>query len=246
MRSFSLLLGLGSLAGLMMAGWRAPSKQTMRYVDAGIFALLIALVISRGVYVAVNWGYYAAQPLEIFEVWLGGLSGIGALAGGVLAVFILAIGWKFPPGALADCLFPLAGSLSITAWLGCWQGGCAYGLPSTAWWSLLGKDEWGVMAARMPIQLWGASATLLITWLIDGLGRRLKITGLPAGLELIGLGSVIFGLSYLRADPTPVWFGLRLEAWGAVGLITLSAVFVVVLLVHSKRKTSPISASRIQ
>jgi hypothetical protein len=45
---------------------------------------------------------------------------------------------------------------------------------------------------------------------------------------------VLFSLSYLRADPTPIWNGLRLDAWGAAGLMLFSALSLVVLLIYGK------------
>jgi prolipoprotein diacylglyceryltransferase len=245
MQLFSVLLGAGSLAGLLLAGWRAPKKETIRYVDAAVFSMFIALLISRAVYVGVEWGYYAVHPAEIIQVWQGGLSGIGALAGGVLAVAVLAMGWKFPAGVLGDTLLPLAGALSITAWLGCGVGSCAYGLPSNAWWAVPMRDEWGVVQTRLPVQLIGAAATLLITWLVDWASRRLKVAGLSAAIGLLAISSVVFALSYLRADPVPIWRGLRLEAWGAIGLMGLSGCIVVVLLVRWKLKRQPILQRRV-
>jgi hypothetical protein len=50
---------------------------------------------------------------------------------------------------------------------------------------------------------------------------------------------VIFGLSYLRSDPTPIWNGLRLDAWGALGLMIFSGITVVVLLSNWKLKSKP-------
>ena len=55
MQPFSLLLGLGALAGLLLAGWRAPQKERIRYLDAGVLTLLGALLGSRAISVVVNW-----------------------------------------------------------------------------------------------------------------------------------------------------------------------------------------------
>ncbi len=245
MQLFSVLLGAGSLAGLLLAGWRAPQKEAIRYIDAAVLALLIALLTSRVVYVAAGWGYYSAHLVEIVQVWQGGLSGPGALAGGVLAVVILAVGWKFPAGLLADTLFPLVGSLTLASWLGCWMGTCAYGPPSTAWFAVPARDEWGVLASRVPVQVIGAALTLLITWLIDWSSRRLRAAGLAASTGLFAIAGVIFVLSYLRADPVPIWHGLRLEAWGALGLMLISICVVVVLLVRLKLKRLSILKRRV-
>ncbi len=236
MQLFSIFLGLGALFGMLLISWHAPKKEVIHYLDAAAFSLFIALIGSRAVTVAVNWGYYSAHLAEIFLVWRGGLSSIGALAGGLLAVFILAWWWKLPAGMLADILFPLAGMLAIASWLGCWFGTCSYGLPSHAWWALPARDEWGVLATRVPVQLLGSVATLALVWLMDWIGRRLPGMGLSASLGLFGISGVIFALSYFRDDPVPIWHGLRLEAWGAMGLMALSATIVVVLLVRWKSR----------
>jgi prolipoprotein diacylglyceryltransferase len=165
---------------------------------------------------------------------MGGLSGIGALLGGVLSAIILSVWRKIPLGKLADVLLPLAGTVTIAAWLGCWLDSCRYGYPSTAWWAIPARDEWGVSANRFPVQFVGAILTLIIIWIFDRAVLHLQAQGLSAVLGLFGLSAVILGLSYFRSDPTPVWQGLRLEAWGALTLMILSSATVVVLLLRWK------------
>jgi phosphatidylglycerol---prolipoprotein diacylglyceryl transferase len=237
MQPFSILIGLGTLAGLVLVSWRAPQKDRLRYLDAALLTLVGALLGGRLVAVAVDWAYYGAHPGEIFQVWKGGLSGIGALVGGALVVIILSSLWKIPLGVLADAMLPLAGTLTIAAWMGCWMDGCSYGLPANAWWALPARDEWGVVANRIPVQLIGAILTLLLIWLLDWGSRYFPVQGLGAAIGLFGLSAVIFGLSYLRIDPTPIQDGLRLEAWGALGLMIFSIIAVVVLLSWWKLKS---------
>ena len=236
MQPFSLVLGFGALAGLLLTGWRAPQKEMIRYVDAGVFTLFGILLGSRALTVAVNYNYYQTHMSEIYQVWLGGLSGIGALVGGILAGLIIARWWRIPLGVLADALLPLAGTLAITAWMGCWVDRCAYGMQSSAWWAIPARDEWGVLTNRIPVQLVGAASILVLIWLLDRASKRLSVQGLRATIGLFGMSAVVFGLSYLRSDPTPIWNGLRLEAWGAMGLMIFSSVTVVVLLVRWKYK----------
>jgi phosphatidylglycerol:prolipoprotein diacylglycerol transferase len=236
MQPFSIVLGFGVLAGLLLTGWRALQKDMIRYVDAGVFTLFGALLGSRTLTVAVNFTYYQTHMGEIYQVWLGGLSGIGALVGGLLAALIIARWWRIPLGELADALLPLAGAIAITAWMGCWVDRCGYGMQSSAWWAIPAHDEWGVLAKRIPVQLVGASLTLVLIWILDRASKHLPIHGMSATIGLLGLSAVLFGLSYLRVDPTPVWNGLRLEAWGAMGLMIFSIITVVVLLVRWKYK----------
>jgi prolipoprotein diacylglyceryltransferase len=241
MQSFSILIGLGAFFGLLLLVWRAPKKEIERYLDAGLWILFAALVGGRLMAVAVNFKYYQTHPGEILQVWKGGISGIGALAGGMVAIIILSVWWKLPAGKLADTLLPLAGAIAISAWLGCWVDRCSYGMPSEMWWAVPGRDEWGVLAKRVPVQLLGAIMTLVIVWGLDWASKHIRIQGLMAAIGLFGISAVIFSLSFLRADPGLILNGLRLEAWAAIGLMILSLTAVVVLLLHwkIKRKENP-------
>lgn len=191
-----------------------------------------ALLVSRAISVAVNFSYYQIHPTEIYQVWLGGLSGTGALTGGIFTIIIIARLWNIHIGLLADTLLPLAGTLTLAAWLGCWINRCAYGLPSNAWWAIPARDEWGLLENRVPVQLVGAVLTLIIFWLLDSAGKHFHLPGLRASLGFLSIACVMFALSYLRADPTPIWRGLRLDAWGALALMIFAACVVVVLLIR--------------
>jgi phosphatidylglycerol:prolipoprotein diacylglycerol transferase len=231
MSIFSLLLSLGALAGLVMIAVRAPKKLTFRYLDAALGVLLSALVVSRLAYVFTNWEYFRLHAVEIFQVWLGGLSAPGALLGAFLGMLLLRATGTFFLGPLADGLLPLLGTLSIAAWLGCWSDGTAYGAPSTAWYALPASDEWGVVAPRLPVQLLGALLSLVLFAGLEQAQTWLRRPGLAASLGILVWACILFSLSFLRADPARIWLGLRLEAWGAlavagVGLAGLAAVLL--------------------
>jgi prolipoprotein diacylglyceryltransferase len=236
MQPFSILLGLGALFGLLLVVWRAPKKEAGRYLDAGLWILFAALVGGRLTVVLINFQYYQTHAAEIVQVWLGGISGIGALVGGMVAVFIISAWWKLLAGKLADALLPLAGAIVISAWLGCMVEPCDYGLPSDLWWAIPGRDEWGVLINRVPVQLLGALLTLIIIWGLDRVSKRIPIPGLMAAIGLFGICAVIFTLSFVRADPIPILKGLRLEAWVAIGLMIICFIAAVVLLLHWKFK----------
>jgi phosphatidylglycerol---prolipoprotein diacylglyceryl transferase len=236
MQQFSILLGLGALCGLLLLVWRAPKKEAERYLDAGLWILFAALVGGRLTAVLINFQYYQSHAAEIVQVWQGGISGVGALAGGMVAVIIISAWWKLDAGKLADALLPLAGAIAISAWLGCLLKPCGYGLPSNMWWAISGRDEWGVLTKRVPVQLLGAILTLLIIWCLDWASKRIHIPGLIAAIGLFGISAVIFTLSYGRTDPIPTLSGLRLEAWVAIGLMIISFTTAVVLLLHWKFK----------
>jgi phosphatidylglycerol:prolipoprotein diacylglycerol transferase len=235
---FSLILGLGAGLGLVWAAWQASEKQASLTISVGLGVLLGGLLGGRVAYVVINWLHFQAHPLEIPQVWLGGMSGIGTLAGAVLALPIIAAVLRQPPGALADDLLPLAAFLIVAAWLACWLDGCAYGPAVHAWWGIPSKDEMGNIATRWPTQLFGAILTLGLLAALDWGRRRLQIPGLAASLGLLGLSLELFGLSFLRADPAPLWRDLRLDVWGALGLAGVAVLCIILILIRRRMTTA--------
>jgi phosphatidylglycerol:prolipoprotein diacylglycerol transferase len=227
--AFSLIIGLGSVVGLGWVATQAPRPLALVRVNAGVWSCLGALIGSRLVYVTANWAYFQKHVLEGLQIFQGGLSWPGALAGALLAVWAYARLGRISLPALSDALLPLGACLALSAWIGCWFDGCAYGPATNAWWGVPAWDEWGRLAARFPTQVLGALYTLALFWLLEqprrgvtpGLTRMPP--GQPASLALLGFALAMFLLSFLRADPAAGWLGLRLDAWAAIGFVAAAA-----------------------
>lgn len=243
---FSLLLGLGAVFGLAWVAWQSPEQLTLRRFDQGILLLVGALLGGRFVHVATTWSYYADHLLDIPRIWMGGISGVGGLAGGLLALGILAIFTRQPPGELADTYLPLAAVIIVISWLVCWLDGCAYGAETTAWYGLPARDEWGNLSPRVPVQLLGAVLTLALFWMVDFSCRRLNISGQPAGLALLGLGLIIIGISFLRVDPTQTWLGWRPETWAGLGFSLLAGAVCLANLNPLRRQVPSAETSKME
>lgn len=229
---FSILLGLGAALGLIWAGWQAPTRHALLVVNAGLVALLGSLIGGRLVYVGLRWSHYQSHWDEIWQVYRGGIAWVGVVCGGMLAVLIYTGFVRQSPGYVLDALLPFMGLLSVSAWLACWLDGCAYGAISTAWWALPARNEWGMIARRVPVQLIGAMLALITFGAADWLRSRVKTPGQIALLALMALSAELFALSFLRADPAPAKWGLHLESWAA---ISLALVFLLVFAVRMAR-----------
>jgi phosphatidylglycerol:prolipoprotein diacylglycerol transferase len=235
---FSLVVGLGAALGLAWMAWQAPEKLAARRIDHGLWLLLGGMLGGRLAHVAMAWPYYAGRLFDIPQVWLGGFSGAGALAGGLLTLMLLAFTTRQPLGELADVYLPLAAVLGVSGWLACWWDGCAYGPETTAWWGLPARDEWGELASRMPLQLLAASLTLSLFWLVDRTRQHLRRAGQPACLTLFGLGLLIFVVSFLRADPSQTILGWRPEAWVGLAVSLLAGTAFLLTLSPFLRTTT--------
>lgn len=210
-----------------------------------MWVLLGGLVGSRVGYVAASWLYYRDHMLESLQFYRGGLSWPGALAGGLLALAAVAAINRMPLPELADNLAPLLATLGVSAWLGCWVTGCAYGVASQTWWSLPSTDEWGVVAGRWPVQIFGALLTVGLFALIERLAEAVKLKpGYRALASLLGLSLILLATSWLRADPALTWNGMRLEAWAALVYLLLSLAGLAAF--HFRQIRTPLKAYRVR
>ena len=232
--SFSLLLGIGAALGLFWTARQSESFARLDTINAGLWGLVGALIGGRATFVFYQWPYFQEHPIEIPQIWLGGLFWPGALLGGLLAIVIFAGTMHTALGALADNLYPLAIALSVSGWLACWLDGSAYGAESTAWYALPAWDEWGTISLRVPTQSLGALLTIGLYGLLHFLVPRLIDSGQAAVITLLGLGLINYALTYLRADPMLIWSGLRLDAWAGLGVAAIGLVGLVVIWVRNR------------
>lgn len=231
MNAFAVLIGLGASLGVACLALQSDRpRERQRLMDAGLIVLLGALLGGRFFFVAANRDYFAAHLIEAAQMWLGGFSGAGALAGGLAALLPASALSGSPPAKLSDRLLPMLPPLAVSAWLACWQAGSAYGPlagfagSGPAWWAFPARDEWGVVAYRFPTQLLAAVMTLALFAALEPLKPRLSASGQAGSAGFLVVALVTFAASFLRADPARSWMGWRLDGWAALGLLLSAGV----------------------
>jgi len=235
---FSLILGFGASFGLLWIILSTPSAQRLQWLLAAWVALLGALIGSRIGFVLEHLPYFSLHTVEMPQFWLGGLTWEGALAGGVLCLPLIARLWQWPFTLVIDRLSRLVLPLGIAGWLGCWWTGLAYGKPLDGqfWWGLPFRDETGLVSLRTPVQ---PLAILSLTVFLGVAALWLNSTerpGLRGALTCFIFSADMLLFSFLRADPSPTWLGLRIETWLAM-VYTLSGLLGTITFFLKNRKT---------
>ncbi|MGZ9586943.1 prolipoprotein diacylglyceryl transferase [Paenibacillus marinisediminis] len=87
---YGLILGLGALAGLLLAIQRGKrfGLSSDFFIDILLVGFPSALIGARAYYVAFKWDDYKDNLLDIFAIWEGGIAIYGALIGAVIGAFI--------------------------------------------------------------------------------------------------------------------------------------------------------------
>ena len=238
---YSVVLGLGVLAALgvtaLLARRSGPlpnplpgGEGTRRWLDGAVAAGIGALVGGRAVFVWLNAAYFAENPTEAGQFWLGGLNFHGALLGGLVGLWLWARLGGRPFWRYAGLLAPGLALLVAFGWAACAVEGCAYGRAAAPGiWAGDLPDDAGVYALRYRTQLAGGIGALLVFagawWAAGRLRPATLLWGTLGGLALV---QAVVALG--RGDPSPVVWGKSLVFWAEIALLVMTVVGMITSL----------------
>lgn len=215
--SYAAILGLGAIASVGVVWWQTGREKRPFSPDPLLLALTLALLLGRASFVWGQWDYFQQRPAEMWQLWRGGFTYHGALAGGLLGIWL---GRKQLD--LAYFALPLA-LLHAAGWAACLLEGCAYGRPTTL--GLLAADlpdEFGVYALRYQTQLLGLLASLLLLGGLRWLYGRWGKNGRFFLLTLLLTSLIHFPLTLLRGDPVTQLGTFRLDTLLDAGMVLIA------------------------
>ncbi|KNZ31648.1 MAG: diacylglyceryl transferase [Methylibium sp. NZG] len=198
--AFGLFIWLGArrvkLPHFAQAGW------TRRDVEDLLFYGVLGVVIGGrlGYVLFYKPGYYAANPLEIFAVWKGGMAFHGGLLGvlGAMAWFARAKGRPFLN--VTDLIAPCVPTGLASGRIGNFINGELWGRaadPSLPW--AMRFPQSGTDIARHPSPLYQfALEGLLLFVLLWWYAKKRRGLGQVSGMFLIGYGVFRFIAEYFR------------------------------------------------
>jgi prolipoprotein diacylglyceryltransferase len=233
-QAFTAPILVGALIGAILLLWRARQfpRMGLRWLDAGLGALLGGIVGARAAHVLIEWPYFSANMAEIAQISSGGLAWQGAAFGGLLGGWAMARLRQVPFTSLAQSFTPIVPVLGICTWVGCSAAACAYGLevrtladyPAVI--AIETPDLYGTIAPRLNLPLFGVAwsvlvlAGALIGAVLRGRPSRadadpaMAHATMPAGplmmtLAVYSLGT--FVIDFFRGDYVRLWFGVRAD-----------------------------------
>ena len=234
--SFAIIIGTASLLGLSWMILEASEEEKSEIFDICIITLICSLFGSRLGFVIVNWDYYEKYLFESINITQGGLTWPGALVGGLMGLGVCSLRYHRSFGSLLDDMMKLWVVIIAAAWLASIFEGCSYGSVVDGVWAMPIRDESGVIAKRFPLQILAVLVSITWYWLLENWQERSessgwnRLPGMFGYIVLAGFMFQFFWLSFLRADPSPIFSGWRLESWIASGFCFL---FLFALILNS-------------
>lgn len=249
---YAACLSLGLVLALLVAGVeaRACRIRSAVWLDAVLAALTIGVVAARLGYAALNWAYFQQHPLEVLEIWEGGLNWHAGLIGGALGAWLIAHrSADRHPGELLDVLALALPLGVIFGWLGSYFSAAAYGrelYPGQAffWLAVDRPDAYGQINPRWPSQLLGAVWGGVIALGLLATRRRRWPPGTRFWLFLAAYSLGSFFIGFTRADEVPLLAGWRVDQImdGVLLIVGLSQVVRGSVLARRKDTHGRISA----
>ncbi|HEY4356100.1 MAG TPA: prolipoprotein diacylglyceryl transferase family protein [Acidobacteriaceae bacterium] len=227
------IYGFFAAAGLVAAVWYSQrmamrAKLSMdRLWDAGIFAVVTAFVVSRGLLIVNNFAAFKRYPLLL-------MAQPSLTYSGLLLTVVLTCGWlywkRMPLLSVADAWAPCGAVLWTVLSVGHFVEGTDAGMPTRLPWGVVTPGD-TVLGPTHPVQLYTVVCAGMLAWYLS---RKLAVKHRAGSVAALGLmlgGFASFLLGMLR-QPAETYGGAWLDTdqWVAVAAMLIGLLLEAPLL----------------
>ena len=226
---YGLIIACAVLIGFVLTTKLAIYKgyEKKAWQDMLFYSMIGGFIGARLYHVLLELPYYFLHPLEVFQVWNGGLAIHGAIIVGGLVIYYFAKKNKWSVLSVLDIsVIAMIFGQALGRW-GNYFNQELFGLPTDKAWGIF------IEAVNRPLEYLSFSYfhptffyefilnILLFIILILAYKYKSNILGLTTSIYLIGYSLIRFGLEFLRIDRTPELALLRWPQWASIIIILL-------------------------
>ncbi len=221
-RWYALAYIVGIIAGWFYARaliasrrlWGGPAPISVIDFDDFVIWITLGIILGgrAGYVLFYNLPHFTAHPLEIFELWNGGMSFHGGVIGCVVATILFALRRNVPMLSLGDVTSAVAPIGLFLGRIANFINGELWGRPTDVPWAMVFPN--GGPIPRHPSQLYEAALEGLVLLVVLGLLVRagaLKRPGLVTGASALGYGVARIACEFFREPDAQLGF-----LWGGL------------------------------
>jgi phosphatidylglycerol---prolipoprotein diacylglyceryl transferase len=218
--------------------WGGPAPFTVLDFDDFVIWITLGIILGgrTGYVLFYNFPYFAAHPIEIVQLWNGGMSFHGGVLGCIVAIVAFALHRRIAMLSLADVTAAVAPIGLFLGRIANFINGELWGRPTDVPWAMVFPN--GGPIPRHPSQLYEAALEGVVLFIVLGLLVRtgaLKRPGVVTGCFALGYGVARITCEFFREPDAQLgflWGGLTM---GMLLCIPLMLAGIAVLAVAFKR-----------
>ncbi len=234
-RWYALAYIVGIIAGWLYARaiikserlWGGAVPFTVLDFDDFVVWITLGIILGGriGYVLFYNLSHFAAHPVEIFQIWTGGMSFHGGVAGCIVAVILFAWRRRIPTLSLGDVTCAVAPIGLFLGRIANFINGELWGRPTDVPWAMVFPH--GGQQPRHPSQLYEASLEGIALFIVLGLlvcAGALKRPGVVTAIFFIGYGLARTTCEFFREPDVQLGF-----LWGS-GWLTMGMLLCIPLI----------------
>jgi phosphatidylglycerol:prolipoprotein diacylglycerol transferase len=255
-RWYALAYIVGIIAGWFYARsiissqklWGGPAPLTVTDFDDFVIWITLGIILGgrTGYVLFYNFAHFAANPIEIVQLWNGGMSFHGGVIGCIVAIVLFALHRGVPTLSLGDVTAAVAPIGLFLGRIANFINGELWGRQTDVPWAMIFPH--GGPIPRHPSQLYEAALEGVVLFIIVGLLVRsgaLKRPGIVTGVFALGYGVARIVCEFFREPDAQLgflWGGLTMGMLLCIPLILAGSAMLVVVLRQPLPKSKPQNA----
>jgi phosphatidylglycerol---prolipoprotein diacylglyceryl transferase len=248
-RWYALAYIVGIIAGWFYARtiiaseklWGGPAPFTVLDFDDFVVWITLGIILGgrTGYVLFYNLPFFMAHPLQVFELWTGGMSFHGGVAGCAVAVVLFALRRHIPMLSLADVSSGVAPIGLFLGRIANFINGELWGRPTDVPWAMVFPR--GGPLPRHPSQLYEAALEGVVLFIVLGLLMRLgalKRPGVVTGTFALGYGVARVTCEFFREPDAQLgflWGGLTMGMLLCIPLMLAGIAMLAVALTRAPK-----------
>ncbi len=252
-RWYALAYIVGIIAGWFYARaiiaseklWGGPAPLTVIDFDDFIIWITLGVILGgrTGYVLFYNLPHFAQHPIEIVQLWNGGMSFHGGVTGCIIAIVLFALHRRIPMLSLGDVTAAVAPIGLFLGRLANFINGELWGRPADVPWAMIFPN--GGPIPRHPSQLYEAALEGVLLFIVLGVLVRagaLKRPGVLTGAFAVGYGVArITGELFREPDVQLgfLWGGLTMGMLLSIPLLLAGIALLAVALTRKPAARQP-------
>ncbi len=231
--TYGIFVATGIFCGVLVAMKIAKENGISPNIISDIcFWMIVSGVVgARIVYVIANIGYYIKYPIEILEIWKGGLIFCGGLISACISAIWFIKKYELDFWTIGDILGPGVALGQAIGRLGCFMAGCCYGKPTNCPWAVVFHDPHSLAPLNIPLhptQIYHSLACLII-FMILILMKKFQTYRGQIFLWYLVLHSIQrLLIERFRGDCRPVFFGnMTITQFTSLIILITAGIFII-------------------